>query len=185
MRKDYDEPIRWDRWGFRNPAACFETLPSSRGGVSKHATETTGARATFVVPRTFSRITIGTPAITIHRSVTRSYRDRRAYTNSEGMVLGPGARQVLQDVQHPDPQGLKLQASSSSGTLDLASRQPTSKQRLIHHFHRRIHEKWGTYYTAAVSELLLVGRQLTAHERDFERDSDPPHVRSTTGCCHA
>ena len=41
MRKDYDEPIRWDRWGFRNPAACFETLPSSRGGVSKHATETT------------------------------------------------------------------------------------------------------------------------------------------------
>ena len=44
MRKDYDEPIRWDRWGFRNPAACFETLPSSRGGVSKHATETTGIR---------------------------------------------------------------------------------------------------------------------------------------------
>ena len=41
MRKDYDEPIRLDRRGFRNPAACFETLPSSRWGVSKHATETT------------------------------------------------------------------------------------------------------------------------------------------------
>ena len=47
MRKDYDEPIRWDRWGFRNPAACFETLPSSRGGVSKHATETTATIATL------------------------------------------------------------------------------------------------------------------------------------------
>ena len=49
MRKDYDEPIRWDGWGFRNPAACFETLPSSRGRVSKHATETTG-RVTPNVP---------------------------------------------------------------------------------------------------------------------------------------
>ena len=47
MRKDYDEPIRWDRWGFRNPAACFETLPSSRGGVSNHATETTGTGRMF------------------------------------------------------------------------------------------------------------------------------------------
>ena len=47
MRKDYDEPIRWDGWGFRNPAACFETLPSSRGGVSKHATETTDADSIY------------------------------------------------------------------------------------------------------------------------------------------